>query len=30
MDNEGYLLDNEGRYILNSKYEQIKLSAEQI
>lgn len=30
IDGEGYLLDVEGRYMLNAKYEQIKLSPPQL
>jgi hypothetical protein len=30
VDYDGYLLDAEGKYIVNSKYEQIRLTSEQI
>jgi hypothetical protein len=30
IDSDGYLLDVEGKYLLNSRYEQLKLSPQQI
>lgn len=30
IDYDGYLLDAEGRYIVNSKYEQVRLTQEQL